>query len=317
MVKFSIIIPAYNAESYIARCIQSVCQQNLNEKELEVIIINDGSTDNTLNIVQNYQKEHSFLKIISTPNRGLSNARNRGIEEADGEYLLFLDSDDSIQPFVLEIIYEEMKRDNLDMMLMNYQRIDSQQNRLNLFFQIEKNTRQVTSGIKFLSTHSFPPMVWNYAYKKDFLKRNNLWMKAIWHEDEEFTPRAIYLAQRIKYFPILFYNYYQNKESYMETYKEENFLFLVQAMGSLKRFINQYPKDIRGKKIFNQHIAKLILFYIKKNLNGKYHNQQALIKEIKKEGLLPLQPKKKSFSSILLNLSPTLFMAYYKTFKSH
>lgn len=317
MLKISVIVPAYNVADYITRCIESIAKQDMSPEEFEAIVVNDGSTDNTLNIVQKLTEIHAFVKIITSSNKGLSMARNRGIEEARGKYLVFLDSDDSMQPDVLSRIYDEMEKDYLDMMLMNYQRVDLQGKSSDIFFLPDKSPRHPVSGKTFLSTNSYPPMVWAYAYRKQFLKDNALSMLPIWHEDEEFTPRAIYLANRIKYFPVLYYNYFQNKESYMESYKEENFLYIIRAMGSLKRFIRQYPSDTEGRQYFDNHISGILMFYLKKNLKEGYKNQQAIVKEIKKEKLLPLYPRKKSFYTVLLNFSPSLFMAYYRLFRSH
>ena len=90
----SIIVPAYNAEKYIKPCIESLYKQNLQEDEFEIILINDGSTDNTLSIVKTFSKLHSNINIISQVNQGLSITRNNGITNAKGKYILFVDSDD-------------------------------------------------------------------------------------------------------------------------------------------------------------------------------------------------------------------------------
>lgn len=116
--KFSIIVPAYNAEEYLERCIASMANQNFPCDKYEVIVINDGSTDGTLDLLNNLCRKYSFLRYVTTVNGGLSRARNRGIKESVGEYLLFVDSDDSIRSNLLAQIYDELIKDDLDMMLM-------------------------------------------------------------------------------------------------------------------------------------------------------------------------------------------------------
>ena len=122
-IKISIIIPAYNAQKYIERCLLSLSVQDMPTNNYEAIVINDGSTDNTQSLLDVLCKQYSFVRYVSTPNSGLSASRNRGVKEATGEYLLFLDADDSIIPNCLKEIYKEMSGNQLDMMLMNYQYI--------------------------------------------------------------------------------------------------------------------------------------------------------------------------------------------------
>ena len=95
-IKISVVIPSYNAEKYIARCIDSVL--NTGYDNLEIICINDGSKDGTLSVLREYEKKYDSIKVIDTPNEGASKARNLGIEKACGDFITFLDSDDWIHP---------------------------------------------------------------------------------------------------------------------------------------------------------------------------------------------------------------------------
>ena len=114
--KFSIIVPVYNCQDYIARCIESVLNQNT--KDMELILINDGSTDNTKEIIKQYAKENELIKIINKKNAGVSRARNDGLKKATGKYVLFLDADDYLsENYIKEIdSIETAKR----MIKMNY-----------------------------------------------------------------------------------------------------------------------------------------------------------------------------------------------------
>ena len=106
--KFSIIIPAYNAEKYLENCLNSVVNQTFND--FEVIVINDGSKDNTQKIIDNYIKDNKYIKCINQKNSGLSASRNNGLDMASGEYIVYLDSDDSINLEFLENIYKKRYR---------------------------------------------------------------------------------------------------------------------------------------------------------------------------------------------------------------
>lgn len=106
MYKVSIIIPVYNVEIYLTRCLDSCLQQDLSYDEYEIIAINDGSTDNSLSILQDYADRYPNLKIVNQDNRKQGAARNRGIEIATGDYIWFVDSDDWLEPNVLNYLYQ-------------------------------------------------------------------------------------------------------------------------------------------------------------------------------------------------------------------
>ena len=115
-MQLSIIIPAYNAEKYLDECLASCYRQEMSECDYELIIINDGSTDGTLAKAQEWAAKHSNIRIISQENKGLSQARNAGIEASQGDYIIFLDSDDSLAEDSLVRIHVKCRKDDLDML---------------------------------------------------------------------------------------------------------------------------------------------------------------------------------------------------------
>lgn len=314
-INISIIIPAYNSEKYIERCIKSLSMQDMSPEEYEAIIINDGSTDQTPSIIEKLSHQYSFIRHISTKNNGVSAARNRGIKEAVGEYLLFLDADDSICSNCLQNIYLEASKNNLDMMLMNYQNILSNKQLAEMAYHVSRNNEEIVSGKQFLLRESYPVMVYSFAYRRSFILKNNLTLIPIRHEDEEFTPRAIYLADRIKYYPITFYNYFQNSESFMNSYKESNFYDMITAMHSLNQFKLTHKEDSDITAYFDDHIANRLLMIFKRSIRDRYAIQDRMVDEMKQAGLYPLKPKKPSFYTLLFNYSPLLFEKYYRFIK--
>ena len=112
MTKLSVIIPVYNVEEYLNECLDSITNQTL--EGIEIICIDDGSTDNSPNLLKEYQKKDQRIKIITKENGGQATARNLGIKEAHGEYIAFIDSDDFIEPEMLEKLYTKAKNNNLD-----------------------------------------------------------------------------------------------------------------------------------------------------------------------------------------------------------
>ena len=312
--KFSIIVPAYNAEEYLERCIASMANQNFPYDEYEVIVVNDGSTDGTLDLLNDLCLKYSFLRYVTTVNGGLSRARNRGIKESVGEYLLFVDSDDSIRSNLLTQIYDELVKEELDMMLMDYLYLDSNGNPLKKPLNIDCHTSQLVEGKKFLLECKYYPMVWAYAYRRSFLLKNKLEMIPIWHEDEEFTPRAIYFAKRIKYLSLVFYNYFQNKNSFMMKYNEDSYFDMIHGMESLEGFRKDYVLEADMNLYFKDLIARNLLKSFKRSIHwaAPVEIQRRIIYEMKKKGFIPLPRGKKGIYILLYKYAPILFIYYYR-----
>ncbi len=209
----SVIIPAYNTEKYLAECIDSVLNQTY--KNFEVICIDDGSTDGTLKILEQYALKDKQIKVISQQNQGLSITRNIGLDLAKGKYIYFLDSDDMIIPETFEEIIPIMEKYNLDSFHFD----------IKVFFDTKKcedkysnwnPTKQtsfsyVQEGAElfrsFLECKGIWVMAGSQINKKDFLIKNNLlWYPKIIHEDELFTVIALLCAKR---------TYHINKQYYL------------------------------------------------------------------------------------------------------
>ena len=119
-MKISIIIPAYNAEKQIRKCVLSALQQDISHNEYEIIVINDGSTDQTAGIIQELSREYPTIKSITTTNQGVSAARNLGMDIAQGEIILFADADDYFCTNSIAKIYEAILKNDLDILLFDY-----------------------------------------------------------------------------------------------------------------------------------------------------------------------------------------------------
>ena len=117
----SVIIPIYNTEQYLKECLDSVCSQSY--KDIEIICINDGSTDNSEEITRSYAQQDKRIKLISQKNQGLSITRNNGVSQAQGEYLFFLDSDDTIEQNAIETLYNRAERTQADIVICNLNKI--------------------------------------------------------------------------------------------------------------------------------------------------------------------------------------------------
>ena len=274
-VKVSVIIPIYNPGESIINSLNSVISQNL--KEMEIICINDGSTDNSQNFLEEYAKRDSRLKIIKQENLGAGLARNKGIETATGEYILFLDSDDWIEENTCELLYYSAKKYDSDLVLFD-SLIHNDESIVELEFlneDFEEKTFDYTQ-IKDKIFDSYLGVIWNKFYKTKFLKEN--YIKFPNHKifnDVEFHIKTMILAEKITYLHNIFYHY--NNTSHFSLQKEHvgskySMIFCDVIMG-IKEFLNSTQlMDNLKNNFINYSISefKIKLYHIEENYKSKY-----------------------------------------------
>lgn len=194
----SIIIPVYNVEAYISKCLDSILVDN-NYKE-EVVCVNDGSTDNSLIILEEYAAKFKNVHVISQSNKGLSEARNTGLRVAHGDYVLFIDSDDWLFPNSLQHVIEQI--DGEDVLYYNARKVYEDTGEIDANLDIQD--RKHMSGQAYFAAIQKEPRnmpcvcVCGGIYRRRFLLDNNLWNEpGIYHEDSYFTPQVLLNAQDI------------------------------------------------------------------------------------------------------------------------
>ena len=202
-IQFSIIIPIYNVEKYLEKCIESIINQTYHN--IEIILVDDGSTDNCSKLCDKYKKKDCRIKVLHKQNGGLSDARNEGLEIATGNYILFVDSDDYLEKDACEKFSAYTDR-NADILIGDGIVIDG---RCDIGHISETGVFNAHDFLKkSLIANRFPKVVWLNAYRRGFLNDNNLrFKKGILHEDENFTPKVFLCAKTIIYTGINFYNY--------------------------------------------------------------------------------------------------------------
>ena len=214
-MKISIIIPAYNVEDYIGRCLDSIFQKNTNDDSIEVICINDGSTDHTSSIIEEYKKKYPQIIYISRENKGLSATRNEGLSLANGKLIWFVDSDDKIASDSIEkILFYFKKYPKADFLIFDDIHIDLKTNNQNYFkswapkkFSLNQNLYEKPlnrkNGDRLKSA-----ICQLFVYKKEYLTKNNLYfLPGIIHEDDELRMRMFFFAKEIRYIPYAHYIY--------------------------------------------------------------------------------------------------------------
>lgn len=188
----SIIIPAYNVGPYLDECLESCVRQDLDSEKYEIIIINDGSTDNTGNIAARWAAEHRNIKVISQENQGQSTARNAGLDIAEGKYIMFVDSDDYIAPDSVKALIDRCASDNLDILRFCAANLDEKGHKRRFTY----TDTGVEEGKEMLKRNFQvgPPFA---IYRKGFLEKFSLrFHPGVYHEDNEFTPKVYWYAER-------------------------------------------------------------------------------------------------------------------------
>ncbi len=211
-MKLSIVVPVYNVEKYLVRCLDSLLGQTY--KNIEIILVDDGSTDSSSLICDKYKEQDNRISVIHKENGGLSDARNVGLRNSTGDYVIFVDSDDYIEIDSCEKIAPFLKS-GAEVFIC-----DCNVNKSGYAHEHYKNLKigKEYNGAEYLKKalqkRKFPVMAWLNIYRRDFLVENNLiFKKGILHEDIEFTPRMFLKAKSVVYTGIVFYNYVINDSS--------------------------------------------------------------------------------------------------------
>lgn len=212
-MKISIIVPMYNVEMYIQRCLTSIINNSGFMDNCELIIVNDGTKDDSDVIAQKVIEGLPNAQIIVQENRGLSAARNTGLSRAKGEYIWFIDSDDWIELNAIAVLLDKIDK-KWDIVQFGYNIVYSNGQK-----ECFLRTPMVASGGKVLASMSWPMGAPFSLYRKDFLDNNDLsFYEGIYHEDNDFTPRVLALAKDVLVISDSLYNYFKgNPNSILST----------------------------------------------------------------------------------------------------
>ena len=251
MIKLSIIVPVYNVAEYLERCLNSLINQTLNE--IEIICVNDGSTDNSLCILKKFAELDKRIKIINQKNKGLSGARNTGIKLVQGEYFGFLDSDDWVDLDYFEKLYKRAKNCDADISLGDFIRKGKFKHKIRL--KLNKEEEFVGDNEKFYGSQFYHfPCVWNKIYKTS--KFNDLrFIEGIYFEDGPYTIQALNRANKVVTCCNTYLYYFVNPNSIVKTLNKKK----EQDMYNSSKFILNYIKDnmqIQDKGIYYETFAQ-------------------------------------------------------------
>ena len=275
MTKISIIIPVYNVENWLEECLESTINQSL--KDIEILCIDDGSTDNSLTILNNYHKKDKRVKVFHQNNLGAASARNFGISKANGKYILFVDSDDWIDLSMCEELYNHMEHLGSDMCLFNS--IEHKKNNIlnkRIYFtekEFKEDFNNFTFDYTFKKNMVMNGMmvIWSKIYRTSFLNDNGLKFRN--HEifnDVQFHIESMLTAKKISYFPKIFYHYRRLGQSSLQNTKavtEKGFIIF-----DIMKEIKEYLVENKFMDEFKYNYLRFVLTELEGRLNRTDNN---------------------------------------------
>lgn len=272
MTKLSIIVPVYNVEKYLPKCLESLIKQTL--KDIEIICVNDGSMDNSLAILKEFASKDSRIRIIDNQHQGVAKTRNTGIEQSTGEYIGFVDSDDYIDIDFFEKLYNSATKSNSDIAIASILKHKNFFNIYNAKYTKEETAITIQDKIKLCEDKKhFFFYAWNKIYHSGFIKENNIkFSEGQIYEDVMFAIKALYYSNKIISVYGTKYHYIEHENS-LTKYKDktgEKEQDLVKAYSELQEFCNS--KNIEIPERLNYYTKENFGFIL--NLyKGKYQSK--------------------------------------------
>lgn len=343
MVKLSIIVPIYNVEQYLRKCVDSLLAQDLPSSEYEIVLVDDGSTDSCPAICDEYTEKAKSgalraksvsIRVIHRKNGGLSAARNSGIEVAKGEYLMFVDSDDYIEPNVLGVLVRTMEEKQLDVLRYNYQNVrlvESQESRVKSKYEVfepHKNAKpyfdyssEIEDGETFLNRRlGYACYAWAFILRRDLIiesqelrveRQDCLFTEGIYFEDTDWTPRMLMRAKRVASTVLRVYNYFWREGSITLPDNPQKKKKVLEDKISLLRGFKEHQKMAQNKQWFVWQTAGTTMSVLGILATYPSAERKPYIKQLKELDVYPLSTFRSNRNGrikiMLANISPSLY----------
>lgn len=276
MVKVSVIVPVYNVYEYIDKCLSSLVNQTFDD--FEIIVVNDGSPDNSQEIIDRYVKNYpTIVRSFIKKNGGQGSARNLGIEKAYGKYIMFVDSDDTIEENIIERLYDAAVDNHYDIVICNN------------YVEYVDGTKVKDSDESIYSLGKYDyffskPAVWNKIFLRDLIVNNKiLFREKLWYEDFDFTIKMYGLTDKVGFIKDYLYNYLWRNGSTMNNANIQRNLEILVAFDEIIKFYQmrgeyeKYYEYLEFLAIFNIYIATSVRVI---NIEADKKNKNKVISKI-------------------------------------
>lgn len=318
MKKVSIVIPVYNEEKYIANCIESVIGQTY--RNIEIIIVNDGSTDQTYSICKEIAEQDIRINLIDIENSGVSTARNIGIENSTGDYITFVDSDDWIEPNMIELAVNKIQSENADVCMWSYFKnfVDKELS-LPLLYDDDKifiNDKDLLFFKSINSSYKQSPKMhsvsagttWCKLYRKSLLVEHNIRFNPILTraQDTVFSMNAFYHANKIVYFNKSLYHYRvtNTQISSGNRYIEDTITPFNELLREFRLFSDKVNDNEEFRSVFYKRTISVLLWHLNHKYFHKNYNTSIFIKRKKVLELINTEPYLSALKSVNLKQLP-------------
>lgn len=323
MPKISIIVPVYNTEKYLEQCLESLINQTF--REIEIIVVNDGSQDSSIEILNKYKEKDNRIVVLDLDNQGPSGARNSGLEETKGEFVMFVDSDDWIDLNTCEKVYHEAKLNSADTVLFSYKGESSTGSVEKHLFSCEKKIfdeeevyNELFCGVIGLTSEKLKKpekldilvSVWAKLYKTELIKDNNISyidLKLVPSECQLFNLEYLKHSKRAVYVNECLYHYRRNNfTSFTKGYREDLFKKWLYWIDYVKKYLDE---NFEKEKAYDAYYSRICFSIIP--LSGNSLKRKNLIKtyqELKK--IL----YNENYKSAYINLNYSYFPLHWKLY---
>ena len=267
-MKLSVIVPVYNVENYLRKCLDSLVNQTL--KDIEIIVVNDESPDNSEKIINEYTKKYKNIRAFSKKNSGLSDTRNFGIKHAKGEYITFVDSDDWVKVDMYEKMYAKAKEKDYDIVAsdINYVYPDHEES-------VYTDPKSDTTDIRSVFINLYPTVCTKIFKRELFIKNNLKFKSGIWYEDVEMMYKMLPYIKSIGVIHEPFYQYLQREKSITSTVSPKIYDYIHNFNGLVDYYKDRNLYDKYYKELEYAYVRYIYATFIKTCLG--YDKKEYLI----------------------------------------
>jgi glycosyltransferase involved in cell wall biosynthesis len=327
-MKLSIIIPVYNVEKFLPTCLESLLAQDIDINDYEILIINDGSKDNSLTVANVYRDKYSHIKVYTKENNGVGSARNKGIEIAKGKYIYFIDPDDYLISNTLNELINSIELNNLD--ILTFSSIQVLKSQLNEDRKIRNaKISKIQDGKDYITSYKYKNEVWWYFIKRDFLLNSHIkFIEDRWMEDAIFTAKLFLEANAMANLPLDAHRHFLVKGSAMRNKEPKHYLKVIDDKRNAAIVFETIIEDLKKKNINAKCVKRLtvrqqsfVFFMMVRMLKSTISLKQIrlIIDDLSKTGAYPLKNfLGQDYNGISYNLLLLVFNRkhlYFLTFK--
>lgn len=287
--ELSVVVPVYNVERYIKTCLESILNNGLDQSRFEIVVVDDESPDQSMREVERLAAQNPGIRMVRQKNTGISGARNAGIKQASGTFILFVDSDDWLEAGALEQMLDMARSENLDVLEFGIRKVTNDGAQKGTFSTSSQGA--VYSGIAYYNRVRYVNSVFNKLYRKSLLDESKIrFIEKIYVEDFEFNTRVFLEAKRVKAIPDLWYQYRQSPNSITRTKDQDrkrkmihDHIVVLEATSTLWK---QGGSDER-LSFLGERMSFLVVsvFYLMLKSKHTYSELKAMRAELEKKGI--------------------------------